>query len=320
MKDTVTETNEITRSFPVSGLAQLTLQNVDGQVDIAAGDDGVISVRAVRHPGPGANQTEIEISQDADGRVRVITHYLEDLHARLFHPFQHGPARVDYTVRLPKNCQVDVAVVSASARLQGLAGEFALRSVSGALDLRDLSGRLRVNTVSGAVTGAQLRLADSLRAETVSGDVSLSDSTIPAVSAHSVSGQVRLQTALGAGPYVFQSVSGDVWLDLPAGMTGVVEMHSLSGRLRASWSVSRQQTRGWTRATFGESGGPEISFHSVSGDLHLLSPDDTRAAAPETPASATAGPAAEASDRMAVLDRLARGELSVDEAVNTLKH
>lgn len=314
----MTDTNEITRSFPVSGLARLILQNVDGQVDIAAGEEGVISVRAVKHPGPGANQTEIEISQEPDGRVRVITHYLEDLITRLFHPLHHGPARVDYTVRLPKNCQLDMAVVSSPVRVQGLAGELAVRSVSGPLDLRELSGRLHLTTVSGAVTGTRLRLEDSLKLETVSAAVSLTDSTIPAISANTVSGQVRLQTALGAGPYDLRSVSGDVWLDMPAAMPCRVEMHSLSGRVHAGQTGSQQWVRGgWTHLAFGEGGGPEIIFHSVSGDLHLATSADA------DPSAATAQPpdsAAAAADHLAVLDRLARGELSVDEAVSTLKH
>jgi DUF4097 and DUF4098 domain-containing protein YvlB len=312
MTDNVTDKNEIKRSFPVSGLARLSVQNVDGQIDIAPGEDGVISVRAYKHPGPGANQTEIEISQDADGRVSVITHYLEDLIARLFHPLHSGPARVDYTIRLPMACQVEVATVSGPARLQGLAGEFDLRSVSGPIVLQDLSGRLRLNTVSGSATGAQVRLEDSLTVETVSGDIILADSFVPAVAANSVSAQVRLQSALGAGPYQFHSVSGDVWLDLPAAAACQVDLHSLSGRLHTVLPASRQQVRGgWTRVAIGDAGGPEIRLHSVSGDLHLLAPESPAEVAPDAPAPAP--------DRMDVLDRLARGELSVDEAVNTLK-
>ena len=320
MTDNVTDNNEIQRSFPVSGLARLTVQNVDGQIDIAPGEDGVISVRAYKHPGPGADQTEIEISQDADGRVSVITHYLEDLIARLFHPLHSGPARVDYTIRLPKACQVEVATVSGPARLQGLAGEFALRSVSGPIDLQDLSGRLRLNTVSGPVTGARVRLEDSLTVETVSGDIVLADAFVPAIAANSVSAQVRLQSALGAGPYHFHSVSGEVWLDLPSAAACQVDLHSLSGRLRTVLPASRQQSRGgWTRVAIGDAGGPEIRLHSVSGDLHLVTPNSPSEAAPSAAAPAPASDSPRAPDRMDVLDRLERGELSVDEAVNTLK-
>jgi hypothetical protein len=313
----MTDTGEINRSFPVSGTARLTLRNVDGIVDIAAGDADAVSVRAFKHPGPGANQTEIEITQDAGGRVSVVTHYLEDLIARLFHPRRHGPARVDYTIRLPKACELDLAFVSGQARLQGLEGEFALRSVSGPIDLVDLAGRLKINTVSGPVTAAQLRLAGGLHLDTVSGDAVFADSSVPALSANSVSGHVRLQSELGVGPYHFRSVSGDVWLALPSGAGCRVDMHSLSGRLRASLPSSRHTVNGgWTRVEFGAAGsGPEVRFHSVSGDLHLVTPEVQADSEPEPPA-AEAPPTP---DRLALLDRIARGELTVDEAVNTLK-
>jgi Putative adhesin len=320
------ETDEINRSFPVNGLARLTVRNVDGFIDIAAGEADVVSVRAYKHPGPGAKQTEIEITQDADGRVSVITHYLEDVIARLFQPRHHGAARVDYTIRLPKACEVDVAFVSGSARLQGLQGEFALRSVSGPIDLEDLAGHLKINTVSGPVTGAHVRLEGSLAYDTVSADIILADSLVPAIAGNSVSGQVRLQTELGAGPYHFRSVSGDVWLAVPSAAGCRVDMHSLSGRLRASQHAVRQHVKGgWTRMAFGAGGGPAVSLQSVSGDLHLVTLDGQAGPEAEPPAAETAPPAPTESaaptspERLAILDRLARGELSVDEAVNTLK-
>lgn len=325
--DTMTDTNTINRSFQVSGPAHLTLRNVDGVIDIAAGEADVVSVRAFKHPGPGANQTDIEIAQDAGGRVSVITHYLEDLVARLFHPRHHGPARVDYTIRLPRTCQLDIAFVSGSARLQGLQGEFALRSVSGQIDLEDLTGRLKINTVSGPVTAARVRLDSSLPLDTVSADIVFADSHIPAISANSVSGQVRLQTELAAGPYQFRSVSGDVWLAVPTGAGCRVDMHALSGRLRASLPASRHTLNGgWTRVEFGAAGsGPDVRFHSVSGDLHLVTPESQVDSEPEprvgeaTPPASDAPAAPTTSDRLEILERIARGELSVDEAVNTLK-
>ena len=318
----MTEIAEINRSFTVSGTAYLNLRNVDGAIDIAAGDADVVSVRAFKHPGPGANQTEIEISQDQDGRVTVATHYLDDMIARLFHPRHHGPARVDYTIRLPKACELDVAFVSGPARLHGLEGKFDLRAISGPIDLEELAGQLKVNTVSGPLTGAHIRLDSALLLDIVSGDATFADSVIPAISANSVSAQVRLQTELGAGPYQFKSVSGDVWLAVPTGSHCLVDMHSLSGRLRASPPASRHNLHGGrTRVEFGASdGGPEIRFYSVSGDLHLVTPEAEPAASAQTSAGDAPPPVPSTSvDRLAILDRIARGELTVDQAVSNLK-
>jgi hypothetical protein len=317
----MTEPIEINHSFPVSGAARLTLRNVEGAIDIAAGEADVISVRAVKHPGPGANQTEIEITQAADGSVSVVTHYLEDLVARLFHPRHHGPARVDYTVRLPKDCRLDVAFVSGQARLQGLQGQFALRSVSGPIDLQDLAGRLQINTVSGPVTAAHTRLTDAVQLDTVSGDVVFADSFVPAITAASVSGKVQLQTELGAGPYHFRSVSGDVWLAVPAMRGCQVDMYALSGRLHTSLPSSRHAaSQGWTRVAFGADGsGSQVRFNTVSGDLHLVTPGDPHDDGP-TPSAGEAAPAEPGEpDRLAILERIDRGELTVDEAVQHLK-
>ena len=104
-----------------------------------------------------------------------------------------------------------------------------------------------------------------------------------------------------------------------------VDMHSLSGRLRAGLPASRHQVRGgWTRVAFGDSDGPEISFHSLSGDLHLVTPENPAETKPQPPCGEAAAPVLAGGspgtpNRMDVLDRLARGELSVDEAVSTLK-
>jgi hypothetical protein len=323
----MSETGEITRTFEVSGPARLILQNVDGQIDIAAGDEGVISVQAVKHPGRGANQTEVEITQAADGTVSAITHYLEDVIARLFHPWLQGPVRVDYSVRLPKSCEVDVAFVSGQARLQNLAGDLRVRSVSGTIVLEDLAGRLQVNTVSGPVRAARVRFEQGVKLETVSGDAAFEDAFVPSISANAVSGVVRLQTALGAGPYDFRSVSGDVWLSAPALDGCQVDMHALSGRVRAGvparlqrMGAGRTQMRFEARAGGGSAdAGPQLHFNTVSGDLHLVTPQDAARPAPgeSAPEPVSAPPAAP--DRMAILERIARGELTVDEALSNLK-
>ena len=313
--------DEITRSFPVSGPARLTLRNVDGSIDIAAGEANEISVHAVKHPGRGANQTEIEITQAPDGEVSVITHYLEDVIARLFHPLHGGPARVDYTVRLPKNCEVDVAFVSGQARLQNLAGGLKIRSVSGRIELQDLAGRAEINTVSGPVSAARVQFDGGVMLETVSGDVVFREASVPAIAAHSVSALVRLETALGAGPYEFRGVSGDVWLVAPSLAGCQVDLHALSGRLHTNAPARRQRLdSGHTQADFGAGGdGPRVRVNTVSGDLHLVTPDGPAGLEPQTPAPAAESAPPAATDRMAILERIARGELSVDEALTTLK-
>jgi hypothetical protein len=135
----------------------------------------------------------------------------------------------------------------------------------------------------------------------VSGDITVAEADLPAVAASTVSGRLRLQTRLGEGPYRFNSVSGDVYLLVPAGTRCAAALHSQSGRVHRGVPG--------TPPGAAEAGDrPEVRLNSVSGDLWLLGPAD----APEPPARPTR-------DRRAVLERVSRGELSVEDAAQFLK-
>jgi hypothetical protein len=321
------------RTFDLPGRARLTLLNVRGEIDVQAGEPGRITARAIKHPGRGFDRTEIEMTQAPDGAVTLATRYAD---SPGFFGFGRGePARVDYVVRVPPACDLDLSYVSGPARVAGLEGSLKIRGVSGALLLAGLGGRLDVKTISGPVDGRDLRLAEPLSLSTVSGDVTLAGSALPGVDAHTVSGRLRLALSSAAGAHRLRSVSGDVHLTLPASAVCAVHVQSVSGGVH-----SRLPRRG-------QPGEPTVtvSFHSVSGRLHL---DPAGSEAP--PAEDSAGsrhetaraaqcehahgaqaehePGAHAAEhaagrtaagRLAVLEKVARGELDVDGALDALK-
>ena len=313
------------RSFAVTGTARLTLRNVKGEIDIQPGQAGQIEVTAVKHPGRGFDRTEIEMTQAEDGSVTVATRFEDDLVGRLLGLGGTDPCRVDYTVRMPATgSALDVATVSGPARVAGLEGEFKLRAVSGPLHLEGLAGQLKVDVVSGSVTGAGLRLTQSLDVTTVSGDVTLTDSHLPGVEANTVSGQLRLATGSAPAQYRIKSVSGDAYLRLPTGTPCLVSLHTLSGRLRSDLPATRRDVRGGNEtAEFGagsEAGtAVRVKFNSVSGNLYLAAANGAGdAAANETPHMAEPTGPRTAAERLALLEKVSRGELSVDDALGTL--
>jgi len=317
------EMTTMQRSFPVTGTARLSLRNVKGKIDIQPGTEGQIEVTAVKHPGRGFDRTEIEMTQAEDGSVTVATKYEDDLVGRWLGLGGHDPCRVDYTVRMPAaDCTLEVATVSGPAHLTGLEGQFALRTVSGPLHLSALKGKVKLDSVSGTVTGEALQLSQALELTTVSGDVSLSRCRLPGVDASTVSGALQLDQGTAAAAYRFKSVSGDVHLRLPADSRCVVSLHTLSGRLRsnlpASHSTGHDEHAQPVEAAEAQ---VRVRFNSVSGDLNLVS--DQSAPVPEgempeaPPVVDPAGPRT-ADERLALLEKVSRGEMSVDEALGTL--
>ncbi len=142
------------------------------------------------------------------------------------------------------------------------------------------------------------------------------------MTANTVSGNVSARTPLSAGPYRFKTVSGDVALTVPAGTNLVAEGASLSGGLKSDLPVARHERSGrrW-RIEVGQPGldpanAARVTFDSLSGDLCLVSSGDGGGTQPAAAAQA-APPAGQT--RSDILDRVARGELSVDEALKALE-
>ncbi len=254
----------IEREFAVVVPARLTVTNIRGAVDVQPGDDGVVTITAVKHLDTGdPDRTMIKIRQAGDGSVTVETRFRNGNSRG-----RRRPCKVDYTVRLPRACVLGVRCVSSSTLLQGLEGEFDLETVSGPVSLEDISGEIKVTSVSGDIIGE--RLSGPMKIESVSGEVRLTESHLSAITGSSVSGDLVLQTVLGAGPYGFETVSGDVRLALPPGAGCTVEMKSLSGRLKTSLPVTRSQRRRWKLHADLQGGGPKVRFSSVSGNLSVM--------------------------------------------------
>ena len=256
----------IERKFDVTSPVYLRVGNIRGSVDVQAGDDGVVSVVAVKYSETGdAERTEIEIEQEKDGSVIVKTLF-EDEGWRLFGT--HNPCKVEYSVRVPRECALKVNCVSSKASVQGLEGKFDVKTVSGRVTLRDLSGKIKATSVSGKILGD--RLSGPTEFESVSGQVRLTESRLSIATGSTVSGDLLLETSLDEGPYKFNTMSGDLELVLPPETGCTIGFKSVSGRLKTSLPTtrSRWQRHKWQAELQG--GGPEIRFNSVSGDFSVM--------------------------------------------------
>jgi hypothetical protein len=264
----------IEREFSVVAPVRLRVKNIRGSVDVRPGDDGVATITAVKHLDTGdPGWTEIDISQEEDGSLVAKTIFEKGLW-QLFN--WREPCEVDYIVRVPRACSLKVGCVSSKTLVQGLEGEFYIKTVSGRVALSDLSGKIQVTSVSGKIMGE--RLTGPTDFESVSGKVYLIESNLPIVTGSSVSGDLLLQTPLGEGPYGFKTVSGDVKLLLPPETGCTIGFSSMSGRLKTSLPTTRNQRWQHKRYTELQGGGPPVRFSSVSGDFSVMEILTTNAA------------------------------------------
>jgi hypothetical protein len=295
----------IERTFAVTQPARLKVSNICGSVDIRPGADSEVKVTAVKHLDSGdADRTRIEIEQASDGGVTVKTHFDHD----------HGlewlrgsrPCKVTYSLLVPAAGHVQVRTVSGTASVRGLQGEVEVKSVSGDVELDGLTGKIELEVVSGDASLA--RIKGELDAEAVSGKVDVRESDCSSIKASTVSGNIKVETPLGNGPYDFRSVSGAVRLTVP-GETGCnVRMSTISGRIHTTMPVTALSSNHGHQSAEVQGGGVGISVNTVSGGFSLEHTGEVK------PVKQQKTP----EERKAVLEKIAAGEISVEDALAEL--
>jgi len=313
----------IEKTFQVTAPAHLTITNIRGSITIQPGEAGVIEVKAVKHDNFDSGRYMVEMTQDSDGSVRVETRSNEALFGFLSHP-----PKVEYTVRVPQDIHLDASCVSSTLNVSGLEGVFKLKTISGDIELADLTGPFKLNAVSGDITGS--KLAGILDMRTVSGRVRLVESAFPNADASTVSGDLILQTPISDGPYLFSSVSGSVRMIVPADTHCNVELNSVSGSIRSSLPATTTSMGHGMKVTQVQSGGAAVRLKSVSGGVSIetegvpastipVTSVDPAASVPPTPASQPIPPAPAPLSTAEILQRIERGEMTVDEAIKLMK-
>jgi DUF4097 and DUF4098 domain-containing protein YvlB len=300
----------IEKKFTVESPARLKIGNIRGSVDIQAGEKDIIEITAVKHLNTGSqDQTVIEIDQEDDGRVIVKTDYTNSI-TNWFGILK--PCKVDYTVRIPEECEVRASGVSCPITVSNLNGKFEINTVSGNLTISQVTGNVKLGTVSGSIYAQEL--SGDVDANIVSGSIRLMQSKISAARLKTVSGSMVVETPLLAGPYTFKGVSGSVSLVVPESTGCVAETKSVSGGLRTSLPVTMDKRQGSHRKIEIQGGGPHVTHKSVSGSLRIVTSEGEEIKDHKPKEKTRPKP----ENQMDVLHKIELGEISVEEALKEL--
>jgi Putative adhesin len=187
------------------------------------------------------------------------------------------------TVSVPRKCQAQVGVVSATAVMSGIRARASVKSVSGGITLDGVTGDVDANTVSGPVEAQGVN--GKLNFNTVSGDLTLADGWMERLDVNGVSGDVTADLDLDPlGGMQVTTVSGEVMLRLPAEADARVNLHSVSGDVRSEFAELRRSSAPASRSVSGSlgAGSGQVSVTTMSGRVMLLrraerGPQDVRA-------------------------------------------
>jgi len=337
-----------TGEFVFDHMPRLRVRNISGETRVRVGDPGKITVVAKKHVNASSEDRakrqlqNLEIRMEKNGDELRIEPHLYEQERGWIDLFRGKRFRVDFDITVPQECAVDAQTVSGDLAVSGVHGPLEVQCVSGEITIEDVQGPLRLKSVSGDV--ACRRYVGHVEGNTVSGDLHFDAVRVRSLQLHTVSGDVDLVGVLEAArEHRLRTISGDIDLSL-ADPDLLVDFRTASGDLECDIParVNRQSRKEYT-VGLGDARGHVVA-KTVSGDLTIRGTviDVPGEPTTEEPSAARfdvgtgdAGDAdieaegevppppgpmdAAANEQVrAVLEKLAKGELGVDDAAAAL--
>ncbi len=183
-------TEEFHKTVTLNANGRVSLENVNGNVEITGWDKNEVQIDAVKSARDQQRLDEARIEVEGSG---------DAVHIRTRYPEGHtndNPASVHYTLHVPNSAQLEkISLVNGNLEISQVLGDVDASLVNGKLTARDLSGRAKLSTVNGTsdVSFRSLTNVREVKISAVNGSINL---VLPAspnadISASTVNGSIK---------------------------------------------------------------------------------------------------------------------------------
>lgn len=243
------QTERFSRKVKIGRDGRVSVGNIAGDITVTTGSGDEVSIEALKRT-RGDRSELARIRINVDERAGRVEVTTEHEQNRTDRNRRSEYVSVDYTLVVPATASVD------------------LHSVSGSVKVTGVHGSLRADTISGNVTMSDTPKLES--AKTVSGSVSLTGSYDGDATAGSISGRVMLKGVRAHG-LDLGSISGDIIVtDVTCDRLGV---KSVSGNVEYAGAINKtgryeiNTHSGTVRLTLADPAGFELNASSFSGSI-----------------------------------------------------
>jgi hypothetical protein len=236
---------EFHQTYPLSASGRVSVENLNGGVQIKVWDRAAVQVDAVKraYKRERLNEAKIDVNSSEEN-IRIKTEYPDQ--NQTFNSDERGryenPATVDYTLTVPRQAVLEsIELINGPIDIDGVEGSVKASSINGRVTARGLLGEARLSTINGPlqVTFTRLDDAKTISLQSINGPVTL---IIPSDS----NAMVRASTVHGG-------ISNDFGLVVK---DGEYVGHDLAGQIGT--------------------GGPRIKLGNVNGPIRITHAQDGR--------------------------------------------
>jgi len=329
----------VEKVFTVDGMPRLRVQNVSGETAIRVGEPGQVRVVArKRVKGGSADRAKrllenVEVRIEQKGNDIFVEPHLYEQERSWLDLFRGKRFRVDFEITVPRETAVNAQTVSGDLDLHGTRGPARVESVSGDVNIEDVQGPIRIKSVSGDVQFTDY--VGAVEGSFVSGDVDIRG-RVHSCELHTVSGDISidLEPEIGGRESRLKTISGDVEVGLITSSC-VCDFHTASGDLECEVPARIVREGRKDRTVVIGEGRSRLAVKTVSGDLTIKPASSSVAEEPAATRESTESevesefedhdpertapmPPPQSAKVRDLLERLARGEVSVDEVAAKL--
>jgi DUF4097 and DUF4098 domain-containing protein YvlB len=232
---TVTETRSL--ALPSEGIDTLVIKCGAGSLKLSGvSAAGEIQVTA---------QNEGENFSEADFKVYIQKNLILSLHKQANRailksdlkqpPKKDQDARINLSIELPDNINVDIVDGSGAIRASALKADVRIDDDTGSIKIRDVTGEVRIGDSSGSIAVEEVTgnvfIADgsgSIGIESVRGNLNIKDGS-GKIKIVDIEGNVTVSD--GSGSIEIQDVSENVLIIIREEGSGLVEVEGAKGRV-----------------------------------------------------------------------------------------
>jgi DUF4097 and DUF4098 domain-containing protein YvlB len=233
---------EFHQTYNLSPTGRVSLENINGGVQIKVWDRAAVQVDAVKraYRRDRLNEARIEVNATEEN-IRIKTEYPDwNQNFRSGEGRYDNPATVEYTLTVPRKAVLEsIEMVNGSIDIDGVECNVKASSINGRLGARGLMGEAKLSTINGPlqVTFTQLDESKPISLNSVNGNVTL---VIPS----NANASIRADTVHGG-------ISSDFGLKVKH---GEYVGHSMDGQIGT--------------------GGPRIKLGNVNGGIRITHAQD----------------------------------------------
>ena len=248
---------EFHQTYPISPTGRVSLENINGGVQIKIWDRPAVQVDAIKRAYRRDRLAEAKIEVNAtEENIRIKTEYPnENQNFRSDERRYNNPAIVDYTLTVPRKAVLEsIELINGSIDIDGVEGNVKATSINGKLVAKGLSGEARLSTINGPLHATFMHLDESR-------------------------------------PIDLGSVNGNVTLIIPSNANALIRAGTVHGGISSDFGLKVKHGEYVGHSLDGQigTGGPRIKLGNVNGAIKISRAQDGLPVSPGTSLGNEAG-------------------------------